>query len=341
MDKTPDIGLAPALNFPLWAWVAFCLFVAFMLFIDLFVLNRKAHVVRFREALIWSVVCIACAFAFNAWIWIAYGKQYGQEFLAGYLLEEALSVDNLFVFIMIFTFFNVKREYQHRLLFWGIMGALVLRGIMIAAGVALLEASHYVFYLFGAILIYTGIKMAFHDSENADPTKSFVYKAARKFLPVADGDFGQKFFVRINGKLHVTILFLVLIVIETTDLLFALDSIPAVLAVTKTPFIVYTSNVFAIIGLRALFFVLAGVMDMFRYLKYGLALVLVFVGVKMMLAHTSYKIPITPSLLTIGAILLVSVVVSVLVARREHREGRTAYPHQVIGSDDEDGGEQP
>src|SRR5687767_12758400 len=161
MESSLDTGLAPALNFSTWAWVGFCLFVVFMLAIDLGVLNRKAHVVRFREALIWSIVCIGSAFAFNAWIWITYGKQYGQEFLAGYLLEEALSVDNLFVFIMIFTFFHVKREYQHRLLFWGIIGALVLRGIMIALGVALLEASHYVFYVFGAILVYTGIKMAF------------------------------------------------------------------------------------------------------------------------------------------------------------------------------------
>lgn len=304
------------INFPTWAYVAFGIFVLCMLAVDLGVLNRKAHEVRFREALIWSGICVGFAAIFNVWLYFKFGAQIGQEFLAGYLLEEALSVDNIFVFVMIFTYFKVPKMYQHRLLFWGIIGALVLRGIMIWAGSALITRFESILYVFGAILIYTGIKMALTDVTHQNPTKGYVYRAARKMLPIVEGDHGQKFFVKIEGKWYVTVLFLVLLIIETTDLLFALDSIPAVFAVTRSPFIIYTSNVFAILGLRALYFVLAGVMDMFRYLKYGLALVLAFVGIKMLLPIVHIEVPIGVSLATIAGILIVSILASVAAARR-------------------------
>jgi tellurite resistance protein TerC len=308
-----------AVDFPTWAYLAFGVFVLAMLAIDLGVLNRKAHVVRFREALTWSAICVGLAAVFNVWLYFKFGSGLAQEFLAGYLLEEALSVDNIFVFVMIFAYFKVKKEYQHRLLFWGIIGALVLRGIMIWAGSALIARFDWVLYIFGAILIYTGIKMAITDTTDQNPTKSFVYRAARKFLPITDKDHGQRFLVKEEGSWKVTMLFLVLLIIETTDLLFALDSIPAVFAVTRSPFIIYTSNVFAILGLRALYFVLAGVMDMFRYLKYGLALVLVFVGFKMLVGQAFFHIPVGISLGVIASILLISVIASVLASRRDHR----------------------
>lgn len=315
-----DAAQTVALNFPSWAYALFGLFVLAMLAMDLGVLNRKAHEVRFREALIWSAICIGSAGLFNMWLWWKYGSQVGQEFLAGYLIEEALSVDNIFVFVMIFSYFKVPKMYQHRLLFWGIIGALVLRGAMIWAGSALIARFDWILLVFGAILIYTGIKMALTDTANQDPTKSFVYRAARRFLPITDGDHGQKFFVKVDGKTHVTVLFLVLLIIETTDLLFALDSIPAVFAVTRTPFIIYTSNVFAILGLRAMYFVLAGVMDMFRYLKYGLSLVLVFVGLKMLLGNTRFHVPIAISLGTIAAILAISIIASVIATKRDAKK---------------------
>ena len=308
---------AVALNFPTWAYLLFGLFVMAMLAIDLGVLNRKAHEVRFKEAVIWSAICVALAGLFNAWLYHKYGAHVAQEFLAGYLLEEALSVDNIFVFVMIFSYFKVQKMYQHRLLFWGIIGALVLRGAMIWAGSALIARFDWILYVFGIILIYTGVKMALTDTAQQDPTKSLVYRAARKLLPITEEDHGQRFLVKKDGKWYVTVLFLVLLIIETTDLLFALDSIPAVFAVTRSPFIIYTSNVFAILGLRALYFVLAGIMDMFRFLKYGLALVLVFVGLKMLLAHTRFEVPITASLAIIATILLVSVFASVAASRRE------------------------
>ncbi len=306
-------------TFSTTAWVVFNLFVLAMLALDLGVFNRKAHVIRFREALGWSIFWITLSLCFNGWLYYSHGRQIGNEFLAGYLLEKSLSVDNIFVFIMLFTYFNVAPQYQHRLLFWGILGALVLRGAMIAAGAVLLARFDWVLYVFGVLLIVTGIKMAVHNPENDDPSTGMVYRLARRLLPVAEGDHGQKFFVKINGKNYVTTLFIVLLVVETTDVLFAIDSIPAVFAVTDDPFIVYTSNVFAILGLRALYFLLAGVMDMFRYLKYGLALVLCFVGVKMLLGHSAYKIPIGISLGVIAAILTVSVVASLMFVKHEEK----------------------
>jgi tellurite resistance protein TerC len=296
-------------------WIVFTLFVLGMLALDLGIFNRKAHVIKLKEAAIWSVVWIVISLSFCAWLYFGKSHKAGGEFLAGYLLEKALSVDNIFVFIMIFSYFGIKPKYQHRLLFWGILGALVLRGAMIAAGAALLDRFHFIIYIFGLLLIYTGIKMAFHDATDTDPSKGWVYRGARKFLPVTEKDYGKHFLVKENGHWRVTMLLVVLMVVETTDVLFALDSIPAVFAVTKEPFLVYTSNIFAILGLRALYFLLAGVMDMFRYLKYGLAVILCLVGVKMLLSHTDYAVPIGISLSIIGAILLISVVASLIAAR--------------------------
>lgn len=299
-----------------------------MLALDLGVFNRKAHVIRFREALGWTIFWITLSLCFNGWLYYAHGAKIGNEFLAGYLLEKSLSVDNIFVFIMLFSYFNVKPQYQHRLLYWGILGALVLRGAMIATGALLLAKFDWVLYIFGVLLIFTGIKMAVHDPANDDPSTGIVFRLAKRFLPVAEGDYGQKFFVKIEGKTYVTMLFVVLLVVETTDVLFAIDSIPAVFAVTNDPFIVYTSNVFAILGLRALYFLLAGVMDMFRYLKYGLALVLCFVGVKMLLGHSQYEIPIDISLGVIAGILAVSIVTSLIFARDEPKtEEQEALDH--------------
>lgn len=324
------------IQFSLTAWIIFNLFVLGMLALDLGVFNRKAHTIRFKEALGWTIFWIALAMGFNGWLYYEYGSQIGHEFLAGYLLEKSLSVDNIFVFVTLFTYFSVKPQYQHRLLFWGILGALILRGAMIASGTVLIKNFDWILYVFGVLLIITGIKMAIHDPADADPSQGFVYKLAKKFLPLAEGDYGQKFFIKKDGKTYVTLLFVVLLVIETTDVIFAIDSIPAVFAVTDNPFIVYTSNVFAILGLRALYFLLAGVMGMFRYLKYGLALVLCFVGVKMLLGHSAYKIPINVSLITIGTILFVSVIVSIIVARMEDKAaGRdSGKPGQLPGSDD-------
>jgi len=317
------------------AWIIFNIFVLAMLALDLGVFNRKAHVIRFREALGWTIFWITLALGFNAWLYYDYGPVIGHEFLAGYLLEKSLSVDNIFVFIMLFTYFNIAPKYQHRLLFWGILGALILRGAMIAAGATLIKEFDWILYVFGVLLIFTGIKMAVHDPAEADPSEGFVYRLANRLLPVAKGDYGQKFFIKENGKTYVTNMFVVLLVIETTDVLFAIDSIPAVFAVTENPFIVYTSNVFAILGLRALYFLLAGVMDMFRYLKYGLALVLGFVGVKMLLGHTEYKIPINISLGVIGGILALSIIISLLVARHDDvEEGKKGYkPEELPGHD--------
>lgn len=309
-----------AVTFSTTAWIVFNLFVIAMLALDLGVFNRKAHVIKFKEALSWSIFWVALALCFNYWLYREYGSEIGGQFLAGYLLEKSLSVDNIFVFVMLFTYFKVEPKYQHRLLFWGILGALILRGIMIAAGVALIANFDWILYVFGGFLIITGIKMAMHDPENDDPSQGLVYRLARKFLPISTEDHGQKFIVKKDGKTYFTRMFVVLLVIETTDVIFAVDSIPAVFAVTQNPFIVYTSNVFAILGLRAMYFLLAGVIDMFRYLKYGLSLILVFVGVKMLLGHSTYAIPINISLIIIGSILALSVVLSLIFAKHDDHE---------------------
>ncbi len=287
-----------------------------MLAIDLGVFHRKAHSVSIKEATTWSVVWVSLAMLFNLGIYFAWGQEKALEFLTGYVIEKSLSVDNLFVFLMIFQYFATPAEHQHRVLFWGILGALILRAIFIATGSALISNFHWIIYIFGAFLVFTGIKMFLQGDEKLEPEKNPVVRLFERWVPVSKSYHGQYFFVRQAGKTKTTLLMLVLIVIETTDVIFAVDSIPAIFAITQDPFIVYTSNVFAILGLRALYFMLAGVMEMFIYLKIGLSFVLGFVGTKMLLTDL-YKIPIGASLGIIGGVLLLSVIASLLVQRRE------------------------
>jgi len=280
-----------------------------MLALDLGVFHRKSHEVSVKEALTWTFVWIFLSLIFNVIIFFWKGQQQALEYFTGYLVEKALSVDNIFVFIMIFTYFQIPTKYQHKVLFWGIIGALIMRVIFIFAGVALLERFHFTIYIFGALLIFTGIKMFNHNSSKIDPNKNPVLKFFKKFMPVTQTLHDDKFFIKIDGRRFATPLFLVLILIETTDLIFAVDSIPAILAITQDQFIVYTSNVFAILGLRSLYFALAGVIHRFWLLSYGLAVVLIFVGIKMTLIDF-YKIPIEWSLLFIAAIITASIFLS-------------------------------
>jgi tellurite resistance protein TerC len=299
-------------------WVVFNIFVLGILAIDLLVLHRKAHAVSLREALAWSCVWVSLALLFGIGIYFFRGGEKALEFLTGYVIEWSLSVDNLFVFLVIFSYFAVPSMYQHRVLFWGILGALVLRAIFIATGAALLANFHWMIYVFGGFLIFTGIKLLFVGEEKIEPEKNPAVRLVRRFINVTPEYHGQQFFIRKGGSLWATPLFLVLVVVETTDVIFAVDSIPAIFAITLDPFIVYTSNVFAILGLRALFFLLAGVMEMFRYLRVGLAFVLCFVGAKMLIAEF-YKVPIGMSLGVVGGILLISILASVL---KQHQEDK-------------------
>jgi tellurite resistance protein TerC len=300
-------------------WVGFNIFVLCMLAIDLGLFHRKAHAVRLREAAIWCVICVATALAFAAGVYYFRGRQDGLEFLAGYLIEMALSVDNIFVFVLIFTYFNVPPRYQHRVLFWGILGALIMRGLMIGAGAYLIHRFDWILYVFGAFLVITGVRMAFHEERDIKPEANPVLRLVRRFLPVTNVYHDQSFFVReqIGDRLRLvaTPLFVVLILIETTDLVFAVDSIPAVFAVTQKPLIVYTSNVFAILCLRAMYFLLAGVIDKFRFLQVALSIILSFVGVKMLL-HKFLPIPIALSLGIIAGVLAVAVVGSILFPKK-------------------------
>jgi tellurite resistance protein TerC len=299
-------------------WVVFNIFVLGILAVDLLVLHRKAHAVSLREALAWSCVWVSLALLFGIGIYFFRGGEKALEFLTGYVIEWSLSVDNLFVFLVIFSYFAVPSMYQHRVLFWGILGALVLRAIFIATGAALLANFHWMIYVFGGFLIFTGIKLLFVGEEKIEPEKNPAVRLVRRFINVTPEYHGQQFFIRKGGSLWATPLFLVLVVVETTDVIFAVDSIPAIFAITLDPFIVYTSNVFAILGLRALFFLLAGVMEMFRYLRVGLAFVLCFVGAKMLIAEF-YKVPIGISLGVVGGILLISILASVL---KQHQEDK-------------------
>jgi tellurite resistance protein TerC len=294
-----------------YVWAGFIAFVILLLAIDLGVFHRKSHEVKIKEALIWSAVWISLALIFNYGIYIFLGKEKALEFLTGYLIEKSLSVDNLFVFIMLFTFFNVQPKYQHKVLFWGILGALIMRAVFIFAGVALISKFHWIIYIFGAFLIFTGVKMLFHKEGEIAPDKNPLVRLFKKFFPVSERMHGGNFFVKINSKTVATPLFIVLLVVEFTDLIFAVDSIPAILAISSDTFIIFTSNVFAILGLRALYFALAGITKYFHYLKYGLSAILVFVGLKMVIVGF-YKIPIIYSLLTILGILLISVLASVV-----------------------------
>jgi tellurite resistance protein TerC len=292
-------------------WGVFNLFVVGMLILDLGVFHRKAHEIRIREALLWSAFWIVLSLLFNLGVYFWHGSERALEFLTGYLLEKSLSVDNIFVFLMIFTYFRVPYLHQHKVLFWGILGALIMRAVFILIGVTLIQKFHWVIYIMGAFLILTGIKMATQKEGEIHPEKNPVLRLFRRLMPVTENYEGGRFFVRRAGRLFATPLFIVVLVVETTDVVFAVDSIPAILAITLDPFIVYTSNVFAILGLRALYFALAGVMQLFHYLPYGLSFILVFVGVKMLLVDI-YKIPIGIALGTVAAILVGSVIASIV-----------------------------
>lgn len=311
-----------------WHWIGFIVCVVIFLALDLGIFHRKAHVVRFREALLWTVVWFTLAMIFALALRPIHGHKGSLEFLTGYLIELSLSMDNVFVIALIFTYFRVPSQFQHRVLFWGILGALLMRGLMIGVGVALIDWLDWILYVFGAFILYTGVKMFFVETE-VDPEKNKVIRLARKFFPVAPDFDGQKFHTQWNGRAALTPLALVLLMVETTDLLFAFDSIPAVFAVTRDPFIVFTSNVFAILGLRSLYFVLAEAISYFRYLKYGLAVVLVFIGTKMLIdPHDNpphwfqVDIPISISLIAVAVIILISIGLSALVAWREKKSAR-------------------
>jgi tellurite resistance protein TerC len=307
----------------LWGWIGFNVVVLAILALDLGVLHRRSEKVSLKEAATWSAVWVALSLGFAFAVYRTMGEESGLEFLTGYLIEYALSVDNIFVFVLIFTYFGVPEKYQHRVLFWGIIGALVLRGVMIVAGSALVTRFAWTLYIFGAFLVFTGLRMALQKDEDVyNPERDPILRLARRLLPVTDDYHGDKFFVRQPGKTGLsryaaTPLFIVLLIVDTTDIIFATDSIPAIFAVTRDPFIVYTSNICAVLGLRALYFLLASVVDKFVYLKLGLSLVLVFIGGKMLLEHFVH-LPIVASLGVVGAVLAASIVASLRWPRTGH-----------------------
>jgi tellurite resistance protein TerC len=292
-------------------WGGFGTFVLVMLALDLGIFHRRAHIVQVKEALRWSALWIALALLFNLGVYLWRGHDAALAFLTGYLLEESLSIDNLFVFLMLFSYFAVPAVYQHKVLFWGILGALLMRAVMIAVGTALIQTFHWVLYIFGAFLLLTGMRMAFQRHGAVHPEQNPIVRLFTRFMPVTTAYHGEKFFVTLHGRRFATPLFLVLLLVEVTDVIFALDSIPAVLAVTTDPFIVYTSNVFAILGLRSLFFALSGLLGLFHYLRYGLATVLAFIGVKMLLSDI-YPLPVYVALAVVVGVLLLSVLASIV-----------------------------
>lgn len=300
----------------LWPWILFNIFVIAMLALDLLVFNKKEHEIRVKEALLWSAFWIALALIFNLGLYFIKGTDPALKFLTGYILEKSLSVDNLFVFLVIFSFFKVPNKYQHKILFWGILGALIMRGLFIIFGTALLHRFEWIMYVFGAILIFSGYKLIVEKDKEIDPEKNPVLKLFRHLMPVTDNIEGNRFFVRRGAKLFATPLFIVLIVVETTDVIFALDSIPAILAITLDPFIVYTSNVFAILGLRALYFALSGVMSMFHLMHYGLGGLLIFIGIKMGIHHW-ITIPIGVTLSVIAVTLAASILASMVFPKKD------------------------
>lgn len=307
-------------------WVGFNIFILVMLLLDLIVFHRKAHEVSIREALGWSVFWICLSLLFNVYVYVEYGHEIGLQWFTGYLIEKSLSVDNLFVFLLLFSYFKVDPRYQHKVLFWGIIGALVMRAGLIFVGTTLIQQFQWILYLFGLFLVVTGVRMFFEsDQDTVHPEKNIVVKFFMKVFPVKPEYHWDLFFIRVDHKTYATLLFIVLIVVETTDLVFALDSIPAIFAITTDPFIVYTSNVFAILGLRSLYFALAGMMHMFHYLRHGLAFVLAFIGAKMLLADLIH-IPIGIALGVVGSVLLVSIVASVAHARRHPGGGSPPAP---------------
>ncbi len=298
------------------ALIVFNIFILAMLALDLGVFHRKSQVVSIKESLIWSVIWTLLALLFNVGIYFWQGSHNALNFFTGYLIERSLSVDNLFVFLMIFTYFRVPAHYQHSVLLWGILGALVMRALFIATGITLIEKFHWAIYVFGGFLILTGIRMATGKDKEIHPEKNLVLRIFRRFVPVTKRYKGGKFFVHRGMRIWATPLFVVLLVIETSDVIFAVDSIPAILAITTDPFIVYSSNVFALLGLRALYFALAGIMQIFHYLHYGLAVILVFIGAKMLLADILH-IPVSIALGVVGVVLLASIAASAIKPQRK------------------------
>jgi TerC family integral membrane protein len=290
-------------------WAVFIGVVALFLALDLFVFHRDAHAVSMREAAAWSAVWVALGLSFGGLVWLWQGGTAAGEYLAGYLIEKSLSIDNIFVFALLFAYFGVPLAYQHRVLFWGVVGAIMLRAAFIVGGAALLDSFHWVIFIFGSLLVFTGLKMAVKRHAEVNPERNPILRLARRFVPIVAEYHGQRFFIRDAGRVVATPLFAVLLAVETTDLIFAVDSIPAIFAVTREPFLVVTSNVFAILGLRALYFLLAGMMHRFVYLKYGLAAILVFVGTKMLVADL-YHVPIWASVAVIATVVTVAVVAS-------------------------------
>ncbi len=307
------------MDVPTWAWLTFVAFIMAMLGIDLF-LHRDHHAVSVKEAAIWSLVWVAMGTSFGGIIWWLEDSTLATEYITGYVIEKSLSVDNIFVFALIFSYFAVPLKFQHNVLFWGIFGALVFRAIFIFAGIALLEQFHWMIYVFGAFLIVTGIRMFFHEDEDIHPERNPVLRAMRRFVPISNDYDEAKFFTVENGKRMATPLLAVLVVVETTDIIFAVDSIPAILAITQDQFLVFSSNAFAILGLRALYFLLAGVMDRFIYLKAGLAIVLTYVGVKMVLGGRGIEIPTVLSLCIIALTLTVAIMISLRATTPEERD---------------------
>ncbi len=305
----------------IWMWGGFVAFVLAMLALDLGVFHRKAHAVTVKEAATWSLVWVALALAFNGLIWAGFGPDRGMEFLTGYLIEKALSVDNIFVFVLIFGAFSVPAAYQHRVLFWGILGALVMRALFVGLGAALLASFHWVIYLFGAFLLITGIKMLVLRDQGFDPRQNPVFRLFKRLVPAVDEYHGPAFTVVRDGRRYATPLLLVLVAVELTDLVFAVDSVPAIFAVTRDPFIVFTSNIFAILGLRSLYFLLAGIVHRFRHLKVGLSLVLVFVALKMLVVDL-YKVPVAWSLGIIALLIGGSMLASRLLPEPHARAAR-------------------
>jgi tellurite resistance protein TerC len=295
-----------------WLWIGFSVFILLMLSLDLGLLNRKAHTIKYREAAIWSAVWVTLAMIFAGLVFYYQGSTRGLEFLTGYLIELSLSVDNLFVFLLVFSYFKVPAKYQHRVLFWGVMGALIMRLTMIFIGAALIQRFEWIIYIFGAFLVYTGIKMFKQEELDIQPEDNPLVKFVTRFIPITRHYDEQRFFTRVNGRLTGTLLLLVLVIVEVTDLVFAVDSIPAIFAITTNTFIVYTSNVFAILGLRSMYFLLAGVVEKFQYLKMGLAIVLTFIGSKMLVVALGIHIPIWFSLTFVAVVLLSSVAASLI-----------------------------
>lgn len=317
----------------LWVWGALVVGILAMLAVDLF-MHRDAHVIRVREAAVWSLIWVAVAVAVGGLIWWAYGSEFGLQYFAGYVIEKSLAIDNVFVWAVIFSYFAVPREFQHRVLFYGVVGALVFRAVFIALGSVLIASFSWILYVFGAFLIATGIKMMRQRNEHIDPAKSKTLALLRRFIPTTDDYDGQRFWTRRNGVLMATPLLAVLVLVEVTDIIFAVDSIPAIFAVTQEPFLVFASNALAILGLRAMYFLLADLIHRFIYLKLGLSIVLVWVGIKMIMSHAWFKIPTAVSLGVVVAIIATSVIASLLVSRGRHPDHTPGHEVAPEAGDD-------